>query len=302
MVFQQTIVQEMHKTGDSAQDYRNARRALNEAKRLGDEFAAAGYDVGVEDIYNFLEQARPDLIDRRERDAHLLGDSRVAGTYADPYAIAQQRRALSELQRMGSGQMTRGDRSALYAMRQQQDAQTGAQLGAIDRQMQARGLGGAANVGAQLNTLQGSMNANAMQNAMLDQERSRRSLAALQAAGQLGSGMRGQSFQEGTTRGQAADLFNLNNMDWRRRVLGINTDLTNDYNRWRSEAGINQLNNQFGQRADAARIGINANLGAGQALGTVAKQYDDTIGERGRMFMNEANEWSSRLMSMGGGM
>lgn len=209
-----------------------------------------GYDVSPEDIHRYYNA--PETFGG-EANNFLLGDSQLAGAQADRGSIDAQRQALSGLQGMATGMPNEGDIAAQNLMQMQQAQAAAGQRGALQQRMAQQGLGGSgAELAGQLSAQQGGTNAMAVQGAMLDQERSRRALAAMQAAGQQASGMRGQSFQEDATRGQAADMFNMDNMDWRRHAAGYDKDVQNQFGMAQTERMTQQANRQADQKLNLA--------------------------------------------------
>ena len=144
---------------------------------------------------------------------------------ADPEAIAAQKHALSELQRMGAGHYSDIDRArqerALRRNAQQERSQREAALSRL--QSQGMGQSGVSALAA-LQAQQGAANRSSDEAMNIEALAQQRALQAMQGAGGMAGQMRGQSFDERYRRGTAMD-------DWRRR----NTDRRNQHQQQRFE-------------------------------------------------------------------
>jgi len=156
----------------------------------------------------------------------MLGASQAAGASADPAAIEAQRRALRGLEEVyRGGGMTAADRGALAEGQRQQGSFMRGQRESALQNAAERGLGGGgAALAAQMAGSQDSASALASSNAQVNIAAQQRALQAMQAAGGMGSQMRGQSFGEASSRGTAADRFTMANTDTRNRQADRGAD------------------------------------------------------------------------------
>lgn len=196
---------------------RNARR--EEAARLGLQEATYGAKFfeglgGVTGAFGGMEGELPSELD-------LLGgtenaDSQLAGAEADAGAIAAQRAALAQLSQIAQGGYTAEEAAAMQRMRMETAQQEQSQRQAVQQQMAMRGMSGSgAELAGQLAAQQGGANRMNEQQLETQAQAQRRALQALGMQGDLSSGMRGQSFDEESTRRGAADDFTRWNLDRR---------------------------------------------------------------------------------------
>ncbi len=243
--------------GASERDAR-AEAAEQQRKALGAIDTLEGYMPSVDQLTPEYEQEQvtPDM---------LLGQSRASTAGADPWSIQAQRMALQQIQDVAAQRgMTGADRARLregqaqnaMAMRSQREgiAQNAAERGLSGSGVELAGMLGGAQAGA---------NALASENASIQQAAQQRALQAMQAAGGLGSQVRGQSFNEAYNRGAAADAFNRSNVDYRRGVQSRNVGTRNSQQDRGSDAARDVYRNreniaalrtgQYGQAQQQAR-------------------------------------------------
>jgi hypothetical protein len=184
-----------------------------------------------------------------------LGASQAAGATADPAAIAAQRRALQGLEEIyQGGGMTAADRGALAEGQRQQGAFMRGQREAALQNAQERGMGGGgAGLAALMSGQQQSTSALASQNAQVNLAAQQRALQAMQAAGGMGGQMRGQSFNEASSRGTAADRFTMANTDIANRQADRRTDATRDVYGMRERQTAMRAGQYQKQQDDAER-------------------------------------------------
>jgi hypothetical protein len=130
--------------------------------------------------------------------------------------------------------MTAADRGALAEGQRQQGSFMRGQRESALQNAAERGMGGGgAALAAQMAGSQDSASALASQNAQVNIAAQQRALQAMQAAGGMGSQMRGQSFGEANSRGTAADRFTMANTDTANRQADRRTDAARDMYRMR---------------------------------------------------------------------
>ena len=158
--------------------------------------------------------------------------SELGGAQADRGAIEAQRAALRQLEHLSQGGRTAAEEAALQKAQSQTRANEKQQRDAIMQQAALRGMQGAGTtLGAQLGAQQAG--ANRYSQAQMDAQAmaEQRALQAMQARGQMGSQMRGQSFSEDATRRSAVD----------------------DFARWNAQGKRDAHRDQFAQRATTAQ-------------------------------------------------
>lgn len=228
-----------------------------------------------------VAQFGPDILKAPEIAALTphLGPAAVSSVYADPQAVAAQRQALQDLQRA-----SRPDnlefRAATNDAEQFANQQAGAQQGAIQQQLQARGLGGSG-VDFALRQQAGSNAANrsASQGFGAAVEGRRQALQSLKDYGSMAGQMRGQSFGEGVTRAGATDeVARFNEAG---RVAGAQQDFQNRLGLAGARAGVygNAANVANGQAAQTQQQWGNYGQGVGQAAGVLG-EFVSGQGER----------------------
>lgn len=142
-----------------------------------------------------------------------IGTSKVEQIQEDPALRETQLSALKMIKDRASGGLNAEDRMNLNKIRQQVGIDTQGKLESIRQNMAARGLsGGGAELAAQLSAQQAGA---AEESAMADRMAAQASAQALQAAmqsGQLGGQLRSQDFDVNKAKADAADRFNLFNV------------------------------------------------------------------------------------------
>lgn len=158
-----------------------------------------------------------------------LGDSAMGNISTDPANKQAQQNALMKLQEIGnSGGMTLADQANLEKIQGNISAdQRGAREAILQRAHQSGGYGSGTSLAAQLMAQQGGA-AQAHQ-AGLDTAATAqaRALAAIQGAGQMGTNLRSQEFDEKAKQAQAADQIAQWNAANRQNVAGTNTGTAN---------------------------------------------------------------------------
>jgi hypothetical protein len=172
----------------------------------------------------------------------VADNSQLEGAAADPYSIEAQRTALQNMQGIyDAGGYTAAERAQLQMSQRDAAMNERSQRLAVQENARARGMGGGGMelMGALAAQQGGANRANdwANQIAVAGQQRA---MQALQNSGNMAAQMRGQSFNEDTTRRQAAD----------------------DWNRWQT----NLIGGRQAQMADANQQAWNNQLVATQGL------------------------------------
>lgn len=204
-----------------------------------------------------------------------VGPGQMSQAQADPMAIEAQKRALTQLQQVGTqgadniefrGAMDRANRETSAAANQRD-------LG-LQQQMRGRGLGGSGQEYA-VRALANQGAADRQSAAGFDVATAGRqqALQAMQAAGGLGGQMRGQDFGEKSARARAADeieKFNTQNS-----VAGYQQNYNNQMGLAgaRANAQLGYANTLRGQGANIQQTAASAGLGAGQAVAGLGQNY-----------------------------
>lgn len=189
---------------------RNARR--EEAARLALQEGTYGRTFneslgGIGGAFGGMEGELPSELDLLGGEANI--ESEVGGARADSGAIAAQRAALEQLGVMAQGGYTAEEAAAMQRMRAETAQQEKSQRDAVMQQMAMRGMSGSgAELAQQLAAQQGGANRGNQMTLETQAQAQRRALQALGMQSDAASGMRGQSFQEDTTRRGAVDDFN----------------------------------------------------------------------------------------------
>jgi hypothetical protein len=225
-----------------------------------------------------------------------LGPSAVASVYADPQAVAAQRQAVDDLRRA-----SRPDNLEFRAATNDAEAfanqQAGAQQGAIQQQMAARGMSGSG-VDFALRQQAGQDAANRASGMGFNAAVDGRPPAShsMRDYGSLASQMRGQSFGEGVTRGQAAD--SVARFNEAGRIAGQQQAFDNNFRLQQARANmdINAANVKTGQAGQTQQQWAGYGQGAGQAAGGFG-QY---AVEEQRRAEDRAERERARQAGMGG--
>jgi hypothetical protein len=264
-------------------DIENEQRAQEEAQRA--ESAALNDRFG-----NDLAFLDPMF----KQEAALLGQSRTAQAQADPQSIAAQRAALDQLMGIAQGGgATALERSRMQRARKDQEGWLRGQREADMQNLAERGMSGS---GAELTTLAMDRQAAAgrLSQADLDTEAmlEQRAMEAVMAGGNLASGMRGQSFNEGTTRAKAQDEFSILNQNALNEIGGQNKqflqdawqrtiDRRNQWDQQRMQLGLNTAGNLLDSDTRQNATGYQYAGGQAQsdanAFNDSRSQYNSTI-------------------------
>jgi len=241
-------------------------QALSDINYIAPEFVAADY-------------SRVADYDPRMQEMVQAGPSRMEGISTDPNLRAAQLKALEQLQSMGEGGLTAGDRFTMEQIAQDEARRERGARDAIMQNMQSRGVQGSGLELAQmLGAQQGAAERRSMRDLGVEAQAQQRALDAIMQAGELGGSIRGQEFGEKSDIASAADIINRYNAGMRADIQGANTAALNEAQRYNIE-------NARGDIRDLADI-QNRSLEA-QAL--AANQSTDANGY--------AQEYQNRMLS-----
>lgn len=237
-----------------------------------------------------------------------LGNSAMEGVSTDPRYKEAQMNALGQLQQIGNeGGMMLSDRANLEKIQGNIAAdQRGAREAILQDAQQRGGYGSGTALGAQL--MQQQAGASQAHEAGLNTaaQAQARALAAIQGAGELGTGLRTQEFGEQEKIAQAKDAIAKWNAANQQQVGGMNTglrneaqkynlgnaqtlanantDLSNQQQQYNKQLQQTQFQNQMQLAAGKAnaRAGQATNdLKAGQAQGQMWGQIGSGLGQAG---------------------
>jgi hypothetical protein len=145
-----------------------------------------------------------------------------ADVYADPYAVEAQKRALEGLAGYAQGGLRPEDKQAIQAGQIMQGQYLRGQREAALDQAEMRGMrGGQAQLASDIGAQQGLAQALFLQNADINNAASARALQALGMQGDVGRGMRQDSFSEGMTRAGAVDSWKQGEIAYARQQRDI---------------------------------------------------------------------------------
>lgn len=207
-----------------------------------------------------------------------------------------QNKALSELQNIGNqGGLRLQDKVALQESMLDQQTKDRANREGITADMERRGLGGSGfEFASQLAAQQSGADRNAQSSLSVAAQAQQRALDALMKSGELGTQYRGQDFNEQSQKAQAADAINrfntqsLQNVQQRnigaqnaasqqnladkQRISDMNTNLSNDQQRYNKGLAQQQFDNQM--KLTGAKTGLynqqaQGQLQQGQSLGNL---------------------------------
>ena len=195
-----------------------------------------------------------------ERGDFSLGDSAAGAALADEAAIDSQRQALRQLEDIyRQGGYTDAERAQIDQSMMQARAMEQAQAAAARQQAAARGMtGSGAQLAAQLSAQQGAMNRGRTAAMDIATQGQRRALQALQGAGEMASGMREQSFDEGFKRGSAIDEFTADDTQYRRDREQRRAEAETAARKHRTEA----TQQRFENLADIKKSRVDASQGS----------------------------------------
>lgn len=247
---------------------------------IGDALASGDKQKARDLMQQVVDEYGPEALKVPELAALTphLGPSKMESVYADPRAVQAQVEALNEMQRA-----SRADnlefRAAANAAEDFANQQAGAQQGAIQQQLQARGMGGSGvDFALRQQAGQNAANRAAQQGFSAAMEGRRQALDSLQNYGSMAERMRGQSFGEGAARANAADaVAKFNEMG---RVAGSQQDFENRFGVTRAKTGAmgQQAGYLAGEAAQTRQDARDMGAGVGQAAGAVGQFFNSQGG------------------------
>ena len=238
--------------GPLLSDYTHSGRSRNEAERMYEDAKARYNQERIAGLEEYLPTGENlDYEVSFEDDTGMYLPDSVAGqAQADAADIDAQRRALANLEGIyEGGGYTDVERGQIEQAMQQSRALERAGTLAAQQQAAARGMIGAGSqMAAQLAAQQGAMNRGRTASTNIAAAGQQRALQALQGAGNLGTRMRGQSFDEAFQRGSAIDSFARNDMDYRRAREARRAAAQTMANEYGTTARQNFAQQNFGNR------------------------------------------------------
>lgn len=218
--------------------------------------------------------------------AEELGRSQIETAQVDPSVLAAQRGALAQLQRVGrEGAGGVEFRGAVQMAEQESNRQDAARRAAILREMQARGgAGSGMELAARMQSAQDAANRSAGMGFGAAMAGRQQALQAMQAAGGMAGGMRGQEWQERSARARAADEIARFNLLNRQQMALRNAGLPQQQfeNQMRLAGGragaLGQLGGFYGGRAgQTQQMWTGIGQGAGYGAASATQSYDDWL-------------------------
>jgi hypothetical protein len=225
-------------------------------------------------------------------EAILAEASKMEQVSTDPRLKSAQMEALSRLERQGLEGLTLDEEAQIGEIQRQIQSESRRDQEAVLQNMAARGqLGGGAELAARMQAGQ-----SAAENAARSQEQlarlvATRKLEAGMQAGQMAGNIRGQEFQEGSAKAEAADLINRFNTQSRQGVEQRNVGARNqagqynlDYAKSREADRANAMERQAQINRQAYVDAINARVARATGVGNIGKeigqQKDTQFGNR----------------------
>lgn len=149
------------------------------------------------------------VITPQDEKAITTQDSELKKIQVDPTYKLAQKKALGQLQDLGEQPLTVADRAAIEGVNLETDRAAKGRRQAILEQMASRGMGGGGSaLAAQLQASQDEANQAAQRTRDLTQMALQRQIQAVQGAGEMGTQLGGQQFNQQAQQAQAQDLIN----------------------------------------------------------------------------------------------
>lgn len=225
------------------------------------------------------------------------GNSAMQNISTDPRLKQAQMTALASLQQQGQGGLTDAEKSALIGINNNASGNAQAASQAVMQQMAARGMGGGgAQLAAQLAAAQGAANQSATAGQSMAGLAQQNALAAMANAGNLGSTMQSQSFNQQAAQAQAQDAINRFNAANQQQVLGTNTGAQNQaqYANLQNAQNVANANTTIANQQQAHNKGLyqsQFNNQMTQASG-VANAQNNYGNYQGNLANQTRGEWS----------
>jgi len=251
-------------------------KALAEAERARKE--AAYQDLSAPELadlefqdYEWQGDLTPEEIAYQDIASAQQGESEMSNISMDPRLRTAQMGALESLQDVAqSGGMTQADQANLARIQSQTGEAARGRRGAIQQQMQQRGMGGSGmELLAQLQGNQAATNQSAQMGLDVAGMAQDRALQAMQMGGNMGGNIRSQDWGEQSQQAQAQDAIN--------RFNTSNTQQSNQFNA-QNQMTADQYN--ANQRADTNRFNVQGQQGISNQnvdSGNQQQQYNQNL-------------------------
>lgn len=268
----------------------------NDAKDLRNRALAAAQSVETPDIEGQKLTLSPyqiqGLLEAINEQAETVGPSALENISTDPRLATAQMQALSKLQEVGAMGLTPAEAVQSAELQRQVDADEAVRQKGIINNMRARGVAGSGvEAAARLNSAEAAASRQAESQDRLRAEAFNRALQATTQAGQLGSNIRSQSFNEQDRVAQAKDAINqfnaqqragvgsrntaaerarqASNLSTKQNISNANTDLMNTQQRYNKELTQRKFENEMSKaRAAAGALSAEASNRQGDANST----------------------------------
>lgn len=187
-------------------DQAAANQALANAQQVIQSVGAPP-DLAQQIIFDQFQQVG--LLTPQLQNAVQQTYSATANVQQNAQAAGAQQQALQQLQQVSQLGSTPQEQAALATARNNINANAAAQAGAINQNMQARGMANSgATLAAQLSNAQNASNNYSQQGLQIAGQANQNALSALSAAGNLAGNINQQTIGLNTTRAQAQDAMN----------------------------------------------------------------------------------------------
>lgn len=222
---------------------------------------ATSYDPATSEYYDFDRYDVGDPLElSKEEKAILQGDTNMAGVEADPLAVDRQREAMGQMYDIANqGGLTAIDRARMEEARRDQNQWVRGQREANQARMEARGMSGS---GTQLvdDMIAAQQGAQRISQADLNTEAmaQQRAMDAIYGYSDMASGVRKQSFDEGSRRAEAQDIIDRFNTSGKRGVRERDTTRENEQRvaNWERQVGVQDANKELGHTEEQRRANM----------------------------------------------
>lgn len=218
--------------------------------------AAEGDKAAIDRLTNLVNSIEDPAI------KEYVGDyvSQAANAGPSQEAMARQRAEYDKAHSLEDPTMTAAERLMQYEARQKQEQDLRSQRGALENQMQARGLyGSGAELQMNLAAQQEMAQRRAYDEMLAQANAQNRSMEALKQAGELATSMRESEAQESQFRGAAAD-----------KASEFNKTLRDAYDKWVNEQKRKLNEDKVTRETGLANTTLTANAAGVNRAGTVA--------------------------------
>jgi hypothetical protein len=213
-----------------------------EQKRALEEYQAAidGYRNGQPAQYSVQDSLGVDE----------LGPSAMEGVETDPRYKEHELAALKELEDSARNGFTAQDKADMSRAEMDVNRQNHGRLGAIQQNMQSRGMGGSGmDIMAQLQSAQDSNDVAAMRDLEREGQMQARKSQATRDLGHMSMGMQGQEWNQAAQKAQAQDA-----------IARFNSANRNNANQWNTQNAQNVANSNVGVNNGFAQTSANMGM------------------------------------------